>query len=73
MRYFEVMVASSKFHGQKTLIYSYEKKLSRGQIVTIPLRGTQVLGVINQPINKVDIPINQLLIVMLFLYCQKTV
>ncbi len=38
MNYFEVLVASSKYHGDKPLVYSYDGTLKNGSIVIAPLK-----------------------------------
>lgn len=46
MRYYEVWVRSDKYRGKEALTYRYEDALDIGQIVQLPLRSDQVLGVV---------------------------
>ncbi|HUD81469.1 MAG TPA: primosomal protein N' [Patescibacteria group bacterium] len=47
MRYvYEVIVASQYYHGSHLLSYSGKKALPVGQIVVVPLRNQQVLGIV---------------------------
>lgn len=52
--YYRVWVASQRFHGKKLLTYSSEVKLARGQLVTVPLQRSLVLGIIDSPDQKPD-------------------
>jgi primosomal protein N' (replication factor Y) len=61
MFYYGVLVASSNFHGNEALTYSYDKKLLRGQLVKIPLRQKQVLGVVSQSVKKPAISIKSII------------
>lgn len=46
MRYYEVWVRSDKYRGKDALTYKYDGELARGQLVQLPLRNQQVLGVV---------------------------
>jgi len=46
MQYYEVWVRSDKYRGKEALTYRYEGTLGAGQIVQLPLRSEQVLGVV---------------------------
>jgi primosomal protein N' (replication factor Y) (superfamily II helicase) len=46
MQYVEIYVADSSYHGNEALTYSHERPLSVGQLVYVPLRNKQVLGVV---------------------------
>jgi primosomal protein N' (replication factor Y) len=66
MRYnYEVIVATQYYHGGHTLSYSYNKLLSSGQIVIVPLINKRVLGIVTSR-SKADVdkkikPIEQVL------------
>lgn len=45
-RYVEVLVGDAGYHGGEALTYSSEAVLPAGQIVLVPLRAKQVLGVV---------------------------
>lgn len=62
--YYEVLVASPRYHGEDALTYEFAEKLQVGQIVSVPLQRQQVVGVVSKvlagkpdfttkPINKV--------------------
>lgn len=52
MTYYEVMVASSSYHGQSALTYSSEAVIPPGAIVSIPLRNTHQLGIIVRAVQR---------------------
>src|SRR5690242_13892904 len=54
MRYFEVFVADSRYHGNAPLTYSYSDKLAPGHIVTVPLRNRPVTGFVLGEVDKPD-------------------
>jgi len=45
MNYVRVLVGEATFHGREPLTYSHSTSLKPGQLVTVPLRSKQVLGV----------------------------
>lgn len=47
MNYYEVLVASQRYHGQEALTYHYEDGLPIGQIVGITLQRQKVVGVVS--------------------------
>lgn len=50
--YYQVMVASPRYHGKEYLTYSYSQKLAVGSIVEVPLQKQQVLSVIYKQVSK---------------------
>lgn len=46
MFYIEVLVGSQKYHGNDALTYASEVALEPGQLVTVPLRSYEIVGVI---------------------------
>lgn len=46
MHYLEVLVAEATFHGSEALTYASEAPLRNGQLIIVPLRSKQVLGVV---------------------------
>jgi primosomal protein N' (replication factor Y) len=54
MYYYEVLVASQRYHGDKALTYSSENKLEDRQLVSIPLQRQTVMGVILRSVPKPD-------------------
>lgn len=50
--YLEVIVADASYHGGEPLTYSHARSLSRGAIVTVPLRSRLVLGVVTKVVPK---------------------
>lgn len=52
MRYYEVLLADSKYHGNTPLTYSSEEELPILSVVTIPLRNRSVSGFIVSEVDK---------------------
>jgi primosomal protein N' (replication factor Y) len=52
MHYYEVLVADSRFRGDKPLTYYYEESLVAMQIVTVPLRSRMVTGFVAKEVKK---------------------
>jgi len=52
MYYTEVVVGSPLYHGSEPLTYATEHPLKRGQIVSVPLRNQQVLGIVLRQATK---------------------
>lgn len=46
MQYIEVLISSQRYHGNEALTYSFDEKLQTGQIVSVPLGKSEVLGVV---------------------------
>lgn len=46
MYYYEVLVSSPKYHGDSSLTYSSDVRLSNGQIVSVPLQHQTVVAVV---------------------------
>ncbi len=51
-RYYEIWVASLKYHGFGALTYSATNSLAIGSIVRVPLRGESVLGLVYKKVSK---------------------
>jgi primosomal protein N' (replication factor Y) len=52
MPYYEVLVASVNYHGHDALTYNSDQELLPGQIVMVPLRSKQALGIVSQQVTK---------------------
>lgn len=52
MYYYEVLVASQRYHGSEALTYSSEDKLDEGHVVTVPFGTRTVPGVIRAQVKK---------------------
>lgn len=52
MRYYEVLPADSKYHGNAALTYSFEAKLPPLSVVSIPLRNGQTVGFVENETTK---------------------
>ncbi len=52
MKFYEVLVASQRFHGQAALTYSSEQVFKAGAIVVVPLRGQPALGIVVAAVSK---------------------
>lgn len=52
MYYYEILVASPKYHGNKPLTYSSDSALSIGSVVVIPLQRHTALGVVAAEVAK---------------------
>lgn len=50
MQYYEVLVASQRYHGNGPLTYGATEQLSPGTVVAVPLQQQVVLGVIQQAV-----------------------
>lgn len=50
--YYRVLVASQRFHGQESLTYASSSNLLTGQIVSIPLQRSSVLGIVESKAPK---------------------
>ncbi len=64
MHFYEVWVRSNHYHGKVGLTYCYDKELLPGQLVVVPMRQEDVVGVVLTKINKPHIktkPINRTL------------
>jgi primosomal protein N' (replication factor Y) len=46
--YYEVLVASPRYHGEDALTYEFAEKLTLGQIVSVPLQRQKVVGVVSK-------------------------
>lgn len=54
MKYYEVLVGDSQFHGNGALTYSWDGTLLPGAIVRISLRSRSALGIVVQEVSKPD-------------------
>lgn len=52
MKFYEVLVASQRFHGSGPLTYENENSLKIGQIVVVALQSKKVMGVVTQEVKK---------------------
>jgi primosomal protein N' (replication factor Y) (superfamily II helicase) len=52
MYYYEVWVASQRYHSDKALTYAYEGGLSTGSLVVVPLQRQKALGVVTAKVSK---------------------
>jgi primosomal protein N' (replication factor Y) (superfamily II helicase) len=52
MHFLEVAVADSSYHGHEPLTYQYDQPLEPGNIVRVPLRGKEVVGVVTARVTK---------------------
>jgi len=52
MNYFEVLIASSTYHGNDPLTYSSPDKISPGTLVKVSMRNDAVLGVVLRGVEK---------------------
>ena len=52
MTYVEVLVADAAYHGNEALTYSSNEPLHAGQLVLVPLRKKQVLGIVVDQVRK---------------------
>ena len=50
--YYQVWVASQRFHGQESLTYGAREKLIVGQLVRVPLQRSQSLGIVRSETAK---------------------
>ncbi|HUC87999.1 MAG TPA: hypothetical protein VMR95_02525, partial [Candidatus Binatia bacterium] len=56
MNYYEVLVASAYFHGHEALTYGGSEVIEVGQIVSVPLRQGQALGIVTKVVDKPKFP-----------------
>jgi primosomal protein N' (replication factor Y) len=54
MYYLEVLVAGAAYHGNEALTYSSEELLAEGDIVVVPLRKQQALGIVARRVSRPD-------------------
>ena len=54
MRYYEVLVGDTQFHGDSALTYCWSGSLPVGSVVKIALRSRTVLGIILAEVLKPD-------------------
>lgn len=52
MRYYEVFIADSRYHGDKPLVYSWEGVLQPRAVVTVQLRARMVTGFVLREVKK---------------------
>ncbi|MDZ7744308.1 MAG: primosomal protein N' [Candidatus Saccharibacteria bacterium] len=52
MYYYEVWVASQRFHGDKPLTYASKMNLARGTLVVVPLQQQPVIGIVIEQSNE---------------------
>lgn len=52
MKFYEVLVASQRFHGSGALTYGHEEQLQTGTIITVPLQNKNVMGVVTSEVQK---------------------
>ena len=52
MYFYEVWVASQRYHGQKPLTYCHDTPLKKGDIVTVPLGSQTVLAIVSRDAQK---------------------
>ncbi len=50
--YYQVLVASQRFHGSEALTYSSDEKLARGQVVQIPMQRQKIIGIVESEVEK---------------------
>lgn len=50
--YYQILVASQRYHGNEALTYSCDKTLTIGQIVQVPLGKIKVLGIVCATVSK---------------------
>lgn len=60
MRYYEVFIAGSRYHGNTPLTYSSEELLALSSVVTVPLRGGVATGFITAEVDKPDFATRQI-------------
>ncbi|MEX2006779.1 MAG: primosomal protein N' [Candidatus Saccharimonadales bacterium] len=60
MRYFEVLIADGRYHGDLPLTYSFDTQLKPFNIVTVPLRQRLVSGFVFKEVKKPDFPIKSI-------------
>lgn len=46
LNYYQILVASQRYHGQESLTYKSDSSLKTGQIVSVPLQRITVLGIV---------------------------
>lgn len=46
MLYYQILIASQRYHGKESLTYSCDNTLNVGQIVSVPLQNKNVLGIV---------------------------
>jgi primosomal protein N' (replication factor Y) len=61
MFYAEVLVAGATYHKNEALSYSSKSKLEAGQIVVVPLRNKQAIGIIDQLVGKPKFSVKQII------------
>jgi primosomal protein N' (replication factor Y) (superfamily II helicase) len=61
MYYYEVSVASTTYHGNKTLTYSSESNLKPGIIVKVNLRTQRVLGIVRHSVARPSFTVKPIL------------
>lgn len=59
--YYRVLVASQRYHGNESLTYASDEKLSIGQIVKAPLGNITVTGIVAEIVSKPRFPAKALL------------
>ncbi len=59
--YYEVLISSQKYHGDKTLSYHHDGDLEIGALVTVPLGNSVVLGVVSKRVKKPNFAIKNIL------------
>ena len=52
MEFYEVLVASQRFHGEGALTYGHSSVLQVGQVVTVPLQRQTVMGMVVKRVQK---------------------
>lgn len=56
MHYYEVLVGSNQYHGDKPLTYQFDELLPLGSIVSVPLRRKPVMGIITGMVSQPTFP-----------------
>lgn len=52
MKFYEVLVASQRYHGDKALTYGSDEDLAAGQVVMVPLQRQTVAGIVVRAVSK---------------------
>ncbi|MBA3758408.1 primosomal protein N' [Candidatus Saccharibacteria bacterium] len=52
MYYYEVLVASQRYHGDKALTYSSSESLASGRVITVPLQKEVSMGTVSKKVPK---------------------
>lgn len=61
MYYLEVLVAGATYHGDGALTYSSDQELHVGQVVIVPLRSKEVLGIVVQQASRPSFAVKPLI------------